>query len=481
MLAWISIRWRITLFHIVTMLGIAALLTIGMFAVFGIAVSNSIEATAESRANEAARIVETTGTLTTDDLMSLSRDGVFIVALDAGGRVVTQVGAGVAEGDLSDAGRWRDVLAVDEGRGSGERALFTRWDDEAVYTYAEPVRSENSGIRVVEAGANYDQVGQSQFMWVTFAFVGFGILAFVLVTIGSIFLVRYSLSPVTAIAEAAAEIGAADLSQRLPVRSGRDELGHLAMTFNALLDRLETAFADREEALAHQRRFVADASHELRTPLTSILGYTRMLRDWGVEHPEATAEAVARMETEAARMQSLVEGLLHLARGDEAGPGAISNVDLGQLVLAAVDLAAVGQERDLGFDLQLPASPVSALVDREAILQVLAILLDNAVKYSPAEGTITITLSAATGTAVMTVADSGPGIAPEHRERIFDRFYRVDESRSTRGAGLGLAIAKDIVDRHEGSILVTSEPGMGAVFSVRLPHGPPGAHESPPM
>jgi len=86
-LAWISIRWRITLFHIVTMLGIAALLTIGMFAVFGIAVSNSIEATAESRANEAARIVETTGTLTTDDLMSLSRDGVFIVALDAGGRV----------------------------------------------------------------------------------------------------------------------------------------------------------------------------------------------------------------------------------------------------------------------------------------------------------------------------------------------------------------------------------------------------------
>ncbi|MDQ3656832.1 MAG: ATP-binding protein [Chloroflexota bacterium] len=481
MLAWIPIRWRITLFHIVTMLGIAALLTIGMFAVFGIAVTNSIEATAESRANEAARIVETTGALTDDDLASLNRDGVFIIALEAEGRVVTQIGAGVAEGAVADSETWREVLAADEGRGNGERALFSSWDDAAVYTYTEPVHSDESAIRVIEAGASYDQVGQAQFMWVTFAFVGFGIVAFILITIGSIYLVRYSLAPVTAIAEAAAEIGAADLSQRLPVRSGRDELGHLAMTFNALLDRLETAFRDREETLAHQRRFVADASHELRTPLTSILGYTRMLRDWGLQHPDASAEAVARVEAEAVRMQSLVEGLLHLARGDEAGPGVMAKADLGQLVLDAVDLASVADRNDLGFDLQLPPSPVMALADREAMLQVLGILLDNARKFSPPGGTITVGLSQAADRAVVSVGDTGPGIAPEHRERIFERFYRVDESRTTSGAGLGLAIAKDIVERHKGSILVTSEPGMGAVFSVRLPHGTPAAHESPSM
>jgi len=351
MLSRISIRWRIVLFHILTLLGLGALLTIGMFAVFGIAVSNSIEDLTSSRANEAARIVETTGTLTPDDLASLNRDGVFMIALDENGRVLSQIGAGVTEGSLTDSGIWRQVLAEDRERGGEDRALFTRWDNDSAYTYTVPVHSEASDIRVIEAGVTYDRVGQDQFEWVTFAFVGFGILAFILITIGSIYLVRYSLAPVTAIAEAAAEIGAADLSRRLPVRSGRDELGHLATTFNALLDRLETAFTDREEALAYQRRFVADASHELRTPLTSIMGYTRMLRDWGLQHPEASAEAVARMEAEAVRMQSLVEGLLHRARGDEAGLGATAETDLGQLVLDAVDLASVAGRNDLGFDL----------------------------------------------------------------------------------------------------------------------------------
>jgi signal transduction histidine kinase len=469
MLSWIPIRWRITLFHIVTMLGIAALLTFGMFAVFGIAVENSIEATAESRANEAARIVETTGTLTNADLVSLNRDGVFIVALDAQGRVISQIGAGVAVGDVSDAGRWREVLAADEGRGGPERALFSRWDDAAVYTYLEPVRSDVSSIQIIEAGASYDQVGQSQFQWVTFAFVGFGIVAFILVTIGSIALVRYSLAPVTAIAGTAAEISAADLSQRLPVRFGRDELGHLAMTFNALLDRLETAFADREEALAHQRRFVADASHELRTPLTSIMGYTRMLRDWGLRDPAVSTEAVARMEAEATRMQSLVEGLLHLARGDEAGETTRSAADLGPLVLDAVAGASAGGPRDIGFDLRLPDTPVVALFDREAIRQVLAILLDNAVTFSPDNGTIAVSLTRNGNDALVTVTDAGPGIAPEHQDRIFERFYRVDASRTSRGAGLGLAIAKDIVERHGGTIAVESVPGHGATFTVRLP------------
>ena len=480
MLSRISIRWRIVLFHILTLLGLGALLTIGMFAVFGIAVSNSIEDLTSSRANEAARIVETTGTLTPDDLASLNRDDVFMIALDENGRVLSQIGAGVTEGSLTDSGIWRQVLAEDRERGGEDRALFTRWDNDSAYTYTVPVHSEASDIRVIEAGVTYDRVGQDQFEWVTFAFVGFGILAFILITIGSIYLVRYSLAPVTAIAEAAAEIGAADLSRRLPVRSGRDELGHLATTFNALLDRLETAFTDREEALAYQRRFVADASHELRTPLTSIMGYTRMLRDWGLQHPEASAEAVARMEAEAVRMQSLVEGLLHRARGDEAGLGATAETDLGQLVLDAVDLASVAGRNDLGFDLQVPPSPVMVLVDQEAMLQVLGILLDNARKFSPPGGTIVVALEQAGEAVTVSVGDAGPGIAPEHQDRIFERFYRVDASRTTRGAGLGLAIAKDIVERHGGSISVASEPGHGATFAVRLPLPPAPGRFTPP-
>ena len=467
MLTWIPIRWRIILFHIITLLAIAGLLAIGMFAVFGIAVSNAVEQLATSRATEAARIVESTGTLTQDDLESLNRDGVAIVALDGEGRVVTQIGA---VGTAAEPGNWQEVLATGEGQGGSERSIFSSWDDSAMYTYTEPVHADTE-IQVVVASANYDRVGQSQYAWVTFAFVGFGILAFVLSTLASIFLVRYSLAPVTAIAEAAADIGAEDLSQRLPVRTGRDELGHLATTFNDLLDRLEEAFREREALLGQQRRFVADASHELRTPLTSILGYTRMLRQWGLRNPEAAEEAVAHMESEARRMEALVEGLLRLARGDETGQLQVSSEDLGDIVSEAVTLAGHAAPNGVTIDLRLPGTPVSGMVDRAGLLQVLGVLLDNAVKYSPPGGAVIVGLARNGDVAELTVTDSGSGIAPEHHDRIFERFYRVEQSRSTRGAGLGLAIAGDIVDRHGGTIGVDSTPGEGATFSVRLPLG----------
>jgi signal transduction histidine kinase len=479
MLSWISIRWRITLFHIITMLGIGALLTIGMFAVFGIAAANFVEAAARSRANEAARIVEHGGTLTESDLATLNRDNVFIIGIDADGNVVSQIGSGFAVGATVPPAVWSETASTGQASSTGERSLFQRWDDQADYIHVEPVVAGNTAIRYVAAGVNYDQVGQSQYQWVTFAFVGFGILAFILITIGSIWLVRYSLAPVKSIAESAAGISDADLSQRLPVRSSRDELGHLAMTFNALLDRLEAAFRDREETLAHQRRFVADASHELRTPLTSILGYTRMLRQWGLGNPDASAEAVARMEAEAIRMQSLVEGLLHLARRDEAGELDMRNEDLGEIVIDVVSDVMAGTEVAIGITLQMPEEPVVVAIDKVAIRQVLGILLDNARKFSEPGSTVTVGLEKGGTWAAITIADTGSGIAPEHLPHIFERFYRADASRTTQGAGLGLAIAKGIVERHGGKIDVESEPGQGATFIVRLPLMPVPVGEPP--
>lgn len=471
MLARIPIRWRITLFHIITMLGIGGLMAIGLFAVFGIAVTNAVEQLATSRAIEAARIVETTGTLTETNLIALGRDGVSIIALDAEGRVVTQIGAGVAPGSVAEPGYWQDALATGEGQGGDERSMFTAWDDAAMYTYTEPVHADTP-IQVIEAGANYDRVGQSQYMWVTFAFVGFGILAFILITIGSVLLVRYSLAPVTAIAETAAEISAADLSRRLPVRPGRDELGYLAATFNDLLDRIETAFHEREALLESQRRFVADASHELRTPLTSILGYARMLRQWGLEHPEAAAEAVRHMESEARRMESLVEDLLHLARGDEGAPLVRAGWDLCEIAREAIANARPAAPDGVTIDAQLPGEALVAQVDAGGVQQVLGVLLDNALKYTPAGGIVSVSLVREGDDAVFTVADTGPGIPPEHRARVFERFARLEQSRTTRGAGLGLAIAKDIVQRHGGTIDVGGAPGQGARFTIRLPLNP---------
>jgi len=281
MLTAMPIRWRLTLFHILTVLGIGALLVIGLFAVFGIAVAEAVEQQASSRANEAARIIESTGQLSENDLASLSRDNVIVVALDERGEVIAQTGSGIPEGVQVPNDLWKAVLASGEGSGGEHLGPFTPWDDSLRYLHAEPVEAPGSPIRVVEAVVSYDYVGQNQFEVVTLLFAGIGVLVFILIGIGSFFLVRFSLSPVADIASSAAEITAVDLSRRLPVRSKRDELGRLAITFNELLERLEEAFRHREEALARQRRFVADASHELRTPLTSILGYARMLRSWG--------------------------------------------------------------------------------------------------------------------------------------------------------------------------------------------------------
>jgi two-component system OmpR family sensor kinase len=462
----IPIRRRIIIFQVVTLLLIAGLLVIGMFATFGIAAQNYVEEAARARANEAARIVEHTGTLTDADLATLNRDSVMIIAIDANGTIVRQIGSGLAEGTMLDRSVWGESAETGKATNRGARTTFERWDDSQNYLHIEPVQAEGSPIRFVVAGVNYDHVGETQYMWVTFAFVGFGVLAFVLITIGSIALVRYSLAPVTAIAESAAAISAADLSRRLPVRSGRDELGHLATTFNRLLDRLEAAFRERDDALAYQRRFVADASHELRTPLTSILGYTRLLRRWGLTHPEASAEAVARLEAEAIRMQSLVEGLLQLARGDEAGELPTEQVDLGELALAVVADASTASEQRIA--LELPEQRVVVSANAGGIRQVLGILLDNARKYAPG-GETQVSVRAEDGNAVVVVRDTGPGIDPGQQERIFERFYRVEHARSAGGAGLGLAIAKDIVERHGGTIEVSSEPGAGTTFTVRLP------------
>jgi signal transduction histidine kinase len=274
------------------------------------------------------------------------------------------------------------------------------------------------------------------------------------------------LRPVEQIRARVASIGGRDLDQRVPEPGTRDEIARLAHTMNDMLARLETA-TDR------QRRFVADASHELRSPLTRMRAELEVDR----AHPESADPDATRRSVleEVALMQRLVEDLLTLARLD-GEPAHLRHqmVDLDDVVLREVRGAATAS---VGVD----ASAVSAAQvwgDPTQLARVIRNLIDNALRYGGPN--IVITLREESGEAVLTVADDGPGVPAALQETIFQRFTRVDEARSTAagGAGLGLAIVREIVELHGGSVVLDPEHSTGARFVVRFPLPDPTLHRS---
>jgi two-component system OmpR family sensor kinase len=273
-----------------------------------------------------------------------------------------------------------------------------------------------------------------------------------------------------------------DLSRRLPVANPKDEIGRLTTTINALLARLEAAFARREEALARleqalsrQRRFAADASHELRTPLTSIAGYARMLQEWGLRDPQVARESAATILREAESMQELAEGLLALTRGDEGAPLQTEHHDLAAVAEGAAQTARSAAGEKVTVEYLRPDHSVNALFDRSRIQQTASILLDNAIRYTPQGGKVTVSVGEENGWAELEVSDTGVGIPKDQLPLIFERFYRADPSRAAGGAGLGLSIARQIAEAHGGKIGVRRTPGEGSTFTLLLPKEPPDA------
>jgi len=243
----------------------------------------------------------------------------------------------------------------------------------------------------------------------------------------------------------------------------RDELGQLATAFNGMLTSLE-------EAYRTQQRFVADASHELRAPLTALQGNLELL-ERAPDLPDAEkAEMVACLRQEIGRMGRLVSDLLALAHAD-AGQKLVSKklVELDRLLLEAFRDArglAKGQRLSVGELDQL-----QVVGDPDRLKQLLVILMDNALKYTPTGGEVSLGLRRSGGIVELTVKDTGIGISAEDLPHIFERFYRADKARSRDlgGSGLGLSIAKWIVEQHGGSISVSSIPGSGSTFTVCLP------------
>jgi two-component system OmpR family sensor kinase len=290
-------------------------------------------------------------------------------------------------------------------------------------------------------------------------------------------LVRVGLRPLDRIGATADAIAAGDLSSRVDVVAPRTEVGRLGLAFNAMLERLEEAFRQREMSEGRLRRFLADVSHELRTPLASIRGYSELFRMGAARKPEEADRAMTRIEEEAARMGVLVEDLLTLARLDEVRDRPAEAVDVAQLVEdAAADTRALDPARTIEVD----AGPESIVLgDPNQLRQVLGNLLGNAVVHTPPGAPIEIAVKRDDGSVELEVRDHGPGLPTDRPDELFERFWRrgAEPAQSNgeagapdrRGAGLGLAIVAGIVAAHGGSVRAANASGGGASFVVRLP------------
>jgi signal transduction histidine kinase len=270
-------------------------------------------------------------------------------------------------------------------------------------------------------------------------------------------LVRRSLRSVETIRSRVAEISASDLAERVPVAGRTDEISALAVTMNEMLARIEAGHSA-------QRRFVGDASHELRSPLTTMVSALEI----GVTHPDVLDKTLltTALLPEARRMQSLVENLLLLARADEHGlPLRRVEVDLDDF--ATAEVARLKRETALRITANLSAVKVTA--DPDGVVRVLRNLTDNAARHAASE--VTITVREDGGRAVLCVADDGPGIPIDQRDKVFERFVRLDADRSRRGGGtgLGLAIVAEIVTAHDGTVHIGDRAGSGTVVTVQLP------------
>jgi two-component system OmpR family sensor kinase len=264
-----------------------------------------------------------------------------------------------------------------------------------------------------------------------------------------------------------------DLPHRVQVADPTTEVGQLAEAFNQMLDHVESSLVTRRDSEERLRRFIADASHELRTPVAAIRGHAESVRHAPDEIPAVVADSMRRIESEAARMGVLVNDLLLLARLDAGRPLNHEPVDLTLLVIDAADDARVaGPEHRWSLD--LPEHPVTVVGDEPRLREVLTNLLTNARVHTPAGTNIEVTLSVDPGgEAVVVVADDGPGIPSAAQDRVFERFFRADNTRApeTGSSGLGLAIVAAIARAHDGQVLLRSRPGR-TEFEVRLPPSP---------
>jgi heavy metal sensor kinase len=455
-----SIKFRLTVWYLVVLLILLLVFSTAAYFLLSHNLYQNLDDSLELRAAQLESALSTRdGDISLEDVSQWDFQeelGELVLLYDAEGNLLHSWGPGLEIEEEVD----RLLAQAIAGRSSVVTADTVR--DHEVRLYGTPLGGEVGTNAVLVVGRSTHEIGEvlGTFRSVLFIAVPMTVL---LAAGGGLFLARRAFKPVDRITQTARGIEESDLSRRIEVNTG-DELGRLASTLNQMIGRLEKAFR-------RQRQFTADASHELRTPLAVIEAESTLAlrKQRTTSDYEKSLELISQ---EASYMSTILDKLLMLARAD-AGEEQLS-LDMVNLRELLVDLASDVEIlcREKGLDFQ--SGPLEDLIiegDKVKLKQLFLNLFENAIRYTPVGGTVSVSLARKEKTAVTSITDTGIGIPQDHIPHIFERFYRVDKARSRgdRGTGLGLSISKHIAETHGGKIEVESQFESGSIFSVVLP------------
>jgi len=471
-----SLRFRLTLWYTAVVAATLLLAGAALYALVLLTLSAQADQVTEGLAQDLARAVQI-GHIPPPGALAVTLPRTNVFGAPDTFAQVADLGAGRVVARSANLGDQTlpflpDALAA--ARHGQTMARVLEPEENRLHIYSVPLRAAGRVVGVVEVGRAL--AGDERLLEILRLVLGLiAGLALPMAAVLGWALAGRALAPIGEFARAAEAIGQArDFARRVAHHGPRDEVGHLAVTVNGMLTALEAAHRDLadanarlEHALAVQRRFVADASHELRTPLTIIRANADVLGWTDAGDPLERAQALADLAGEAERMGRLVDDLLTLARAD-AGQALTPRPT--PALPALEDAYRRARTLAIGREVALErADDTTVRADPDALGQLLLILVENALKYTPASGRVVLALRLDGAEARLSVADTGPGIDPADLPHIFERFYRAETARATSGSGLGLAIARWLAEQHGGRIDVASAPGQGSTFTVVLP------------
>ena len=472
-----SIRLRLTLWYVSLLAVILIIFSGALYAVLAFSLYNEVDRTLETRAGEVQRGVDAALQVQSDIRLLLIRGRFVLPSANVFATPGTYVQITTPDGTVVSSSENLGTQSL-----SADASLLNHVNQgNSVFSnsivsgvplrmYVAPLMARDQIVGVIMVAQSIQPVLDTLRRLGSLLVIGIlGGLAFASL-VGAL-LARNALAPIDRMTQSAHGIAnAGDLTRRIEQPKTHDEVGRLATTFNEMLARIEELFRS-------QQRFVADMSHELRSPLTAIRGNLDLLRRGAFEDDQEREASLAAIDAESARMQRMVQDLLLLAQADAGVELRKQMVELDTLLLDVYRQARLmtkGVKVSLGSEDQ-----AQVLGDPDRLKQLFINLVDNAIKYTPNGGEVTLSLERDTEWVCVAVADTGAGIPEQDLPRIFDRFYRVDKARardpssfdlrSGGGTGLGLAIVKWIVDAHDGKIDVKSKLGKGTTFTVWLP------------